>query len=63
MLNSLSDENKLKVPVPPSVVDLLFNGIFLWINSLAPEGLADSLLTTDPIIQINLLHEDLVPIY
>ena len=39
MLNSLFEENKLKVSVPPVVATLFLHGIFSWVNSFTPAGL------------------------
>ena len=60
LLNSLFEENELKVLVTQAVETIFLNVSFLWTDSLTPPGLEASVLTTDYTIKNYLLHKSLV---
>ena len=60
MLNSMFEENKLRLSAPSSVTTILLYRSFLWTISETPEVLSASVLTTNHKNQNYLLHEALV---
>ncbi len=47
MLNSLMEDARLQVSVSPAVATLLFNGSFLWTNTMTPSGFSGAVLSSE----------------
>ena len=59
-LNSMIESKGIRVSIPHSVVNSLFNGAFKWSNLATPSGFAASVLETESYLRNDVLREAMV---